>query len=93
MEIGGDFKPSFLGTKMKKLIFLLGVMFLLVGCSSSIPKRYEIQKSDGNVEYVTADNVWIEKDGALNFRACGTNGWTSVAIYPRDTYKSCAVTE
>ena len=78
---------------MKKLIFLLSVIFLLVGCFPSTPKRYEIQKTNGDVEYVTASTIEVEVNGTLNFKVWTGNMWVTVAVYPRDTYKSCAVTE
>ena len=77
---------------MKKLIFLLSVIFL-VGCSTSTPKRYEIQKTNGDVEYVTASTIDVEVNGTLNFKVWTGNMWVTVAVYPKDTYKSCAVTE
>ena len=78
---------------MKKLIFLLSVIFLLVGCTYSTSKRYEIQKSNGDVEYVTASTIEVEVNGTLNFKVWTGNMWVTVAVYPKDTYKSCAVTE
>ena len=78
---------------MKKLIFLLSVIFLLVGCSNSTTKRYEIQKTNGDVEYVTASTIDVEVNGTLNFKVWTGNMWVTVAVYPKDTYKSCAATE